>query len=255
MAASHSKHQLHVEEYGPEQGEPVFLLHHGLGSTRSWKEQIPAMSEAGLRVIVYDRWGYGKSDPRPRLDVPDFKDDLDDLARLLDQSGLERAALVGHSDGGTIALYFAAGNPRRVTKIVTIAAHIYFEPKMLPGIEGIHYTYDHDPDFQRKFARQHGTKAEDVFNHWYYGWKKPEHLSWDMRSVIPRISCPTLVIQGSEDEHATPQHARDIASLIPQAELWLLPGAGHMLPQDFPEAFNSRVIRFLCEVPQGEFYV
>lgn len=255
MDASRSNHHLHVEEYGPRQGEPVILLHHGLGSVRSWKEQVPAMAQSGLRVIVYDRWGYGKSDPRPCLDMPYFTDDLGDLAWLLDQAGLECAALVGHSDGGTIALYFTAANPGRVTRLVTVAAHIYYEPKMLPGIEGIRDTYEHDPDFRRKFTRQHGIKAEEVFNQWYYGWRKPEHLSWDIRSVIREITCATLVIQGIEDEHATPQHARDIAESIPQAELWLVPGAGHMLPQDLPEIFNPKVIRFLCKDPQGEFHV
>jgi pimeloyl-ACP methyl ester carboxylesterase len=246
MAVSRSRHYLHVEEFGPAQGKPVILLHHGLGSVRSWKEQVPALSNVGLRVLVYDRWGYGKSDPRPGLDMPFFVEDQGDLVYILDRAGLEQAALVGHSDGGTIALYFAAANPQRVTKLVVAAAHIYYEPKMAPGMQEIRKTYEEDADFKRKFNRQHGEKAGDVFHHWYDGWNKPEHLTWDMRPIIRNITCPTLVIQGMEDEHATPQHARDIAGSIPNAELWLVPGAGHMLPQDFPEAFNSKVIRFLC---------
>ena len=56
--------------------------------------------------------------------------------------------------------------------------------------------------------------------------------SWDMRPILRQIGCPTLVVQGEADEHATPQHARDIADGIPGAELWLVPGAGHMLPQE-----------------------
>ena len=66
-----------------------------------------------------------------------------------------------------------------------------------------------------------------------------------MRPVSSQISCPTLVIQGLEDGHASPQHARDIADSIPGADLWLVPGAGHMLPQTHPEEFNLRLRQFL----------
>ena len=68
-----------------------------------------------------------------------------------------------------------------------------------------------------------------------------------MRPTINQIACPTLIVQGLDDEHATAQHARDIAAAIPGAELWLVPGAGHMLPQDFPEEFNQRMLKFLGE--------
>jgi pimeloyl-ACP methyl ester carboxylesterase len=66
-----------------------------------------------------------------------------------------------------------------------------------------------------------------------------------MRPVLEKIACPTLVVQGMEDEHATPQHARDIAAGIPGAELWLDPGTAHMLPQERAEVFNRKVVEFL----------
>jgi pimeloyl-ACP methyl ester carboxylesterase len=66
-----------------------------------------------------------------------------------------------------------------------------------------------------------------------------------MRPTISQITCPTLVIQGEQDEHATPQHARDIADGIPGAELWLVPNAKHMLPQEMPEQFNRMITQFL----------
>jgi pimeloyl-ACP methyl ester carboxylesterase len=238
-------HNLNVESHGPPGGPAVVLLHHGLGSIRSWKGNIPALAAAGLRVIAYDRWGYGKSDPRPDLGQPFFQADQADLLSLLMVLQLGQAALVGHSDGGTIAMYFASAHAERVSKLVTVAAHIYVEPKMLPGIEMIRNTYENDPDFQRKFTRQHGEKAGQVFLNWYCGWYKAGNLSWDMRPVLGSITCPALVIQGEQDEHASPQHARDIAAAIPGAGLWLLPGAGHMLPQESAKLFNSRVIKFL----------
>lgn len=243
-------HNLNVESHGPADGPAVVLLHHGLGSIRSWKANIPALAAAGLRVIAYDRWGYGKSDPRASLGQPYFQDDLADLLSLFMELQLEQADLVGHSDGGTIAMYFASTHAQLASKLVTVAAHIYVEPKMLPGMETIRTTYENDPDFQRKFTRQHGEKAEQIFHSWYSGWFKAGNLSWDMRPVLSGITCPALVIQGDQDEHASPQHARDIAAAIPGARVWLLPGAGHMLPQDSAELFNPRVIEFLGRTQQ-----
>jgi len=69
--------------------------------------------------------------------------------------------------------------------------------------------------------------------------------AWDMRHVLAQISCPTLVVQGEEDEHATPQHAKDIAGSIPDSELWIIPGAKHMLPLENADEFNPRLIQFL----------
>ena len=238
-------HYLHIETHGPEGAPVVVFLHHGLGSTRAWRGQVPAFVEAGYRVIVYDRWGYGQSESRPHLDVPGFEDDLADLNSILATCNLQLATLVGHSDGGTLALYFAEKYPEKVACLVTIAAHIYLEPKMEPGILGIKAAFEGDERFRNGMRRAHGDKFEFVFNNWFDGWHMPEALSWDMRPLLANISCPALVIQGEDDEHAKPQHAIDIANSIPDAELWLEPVAGHMLPQDEPEKFNTRLLRFL----------
>ncbi len=240
-----NNHRLHIEVHGFEAAPAVVLLHHGLGSTRAWRAQVPAFVEAGYRVLVYDRWGYGQSESRPHLDVPGFETDLADLYTLLGTLNIQRSALIGHSDGGTLAIYFAEKYPDMVTCLVTVAAHIYLEPKMEPGILGIKGAFEHDERFRRGMQRAHGSKFESVFWNWFDGWHKPEALDWDMRPLLAEISCPTMVIQGEEDEHATPQHAIDIAKGIPGAELWLEPGAAHMLPQEMPAIFNQKVIDFL----------
>lgn len=238
-------HSLYVEIDGPQNGPVVVLLHHGLGSVRAWNAQIPVLVAAGYRVIAYDRWGYGGSDARPQLSPPGFEDDLLDLGYLLDELKAQPVSLVGHSDGGTISLYAAAQQAQRVSRLVVVSAHIYFEPKMEPGIYGVRQAFESDVRFRKGLRRVHGDKAESVFRNWFDGWIKPENLSWDMRPVLSQITCPTLVAQGVEDEHATPQHARDIAMAIPHANLWLEEGARHMLPQDRPDEFNARLLEFL----------
>ncbi len=238
---------IYIELYGQAQNSAVIFLHHGLGSTYSWQAQAPVFAGTGYYAIVYDRWGYGKSDPRSSLITTDFKEDLADLAKLLDELAIHRAALIGHSDGGTLALHFAARFPEIVACLITVAAHVYIEEAMNPGILKIHQSFNQNAWFQAGLQRLHGDKTPQVFSNWYDGWVRLENMEWDMRPIIRQIFCPTLVIQGENDEHATPQHARDIAGAIPGAKLWLESGAGHMLPQEKPEIFNQKVLEFLRE--------
>lgn len=238
-------HKINMAAYGPPGGRMVILLHHGLGSIRSWDAQLPALAAAGYRVIAYDRWGYGGSDPRSQLSAPTFNDDIQDLRVLIAHLGATDVGLVGHSDGGTIALYYAANNQEQVNCLVTVAAHIYVEAKMSPGIDAIRQSFEREARFRKGMRRLHGEKAEDVFWNWYHGWVKAENMNWDMRPMLERISCPTLVVQGEEDEHATPQHARDIANAIPGSALWLQPEARHMLPQEQPLLFNQWLLDFI----------
>ncbi|MFN2150560.1 MAG: alpha/beta fold hydrolase [Anaerolineales bacterium] len=240
-----NNHQLHIKSHGPEHGHTVVLLHDGLGSTRSWRRQVPALAQAGYRVILYDRWGYGQSEARPYLEVPSFRDDLADLESILSTLQIGSTSLIGHSDGGTIALYFAAQHPEQVTSLVTIAAHIYLEPKMESGVKKIRQTFEMNENFRAKFRGVHGDKFEAVFHNWFDGWHTPKTLDWDMRSLLPKILCPTLVIQGEKDEHATRQHAQDIADGIIGSELWIASGAAHMLPLEIPKLLNKKLVMFL----------
>jgi len=243
-----NNHEIYIETHGPENSPPLVLLHHGLGSTQAWRKQVPVLAEAGYHVIVYDRWGYGRSDQRAHLAIPGFEDDLNDLEQLLAIRKLQPVTLIGHSDGGTIALYYAAQNPHKVNALVTIAAHIYLEPKMEPDILTTRDAFESNERFRRGMRRDHGEKFESVFYNWFNGWHTPKVLDWDMRPLLPQITCPTLVIQGEDDQHATPQHARDIADSISGADLWLTPGAEHMLPQDNPEIFNAIILEFLSAI-------
>ena len=245
-------HNLNVEQYGPENGPVVVLLHHGLGSVKAWRGQIPALADAGYHVVAYDRWGYGGSEARPGLDLPTFTSDIKDLRSLLEQLGINRASLVGHSDGGTIALYFSAQHPNLARCLVTVAAHIYVEPSMESAILGIGRDFETDERFRTGLQYIHGEKYEAVFYNWFDGWHRIESRSWDMRPVLSQIRCPGLIVQGEADEHATPQHARDIAEAIQGAELWLVPGAGHMLPQENASLFNPRLLEFLDKHRAGE---
>lgn len=245
-------HEIYLETHGPPEGRAVILLHHGLGSVQAWKAQLVALSQAGWRAIAYDRWGYGRSAWREQYAFPYFEEDIADLEELLDRLRLSQASLVGHSDGGTIGLYFAACRPQRVNSLVTVAAHIYVEEKMEPGIQGLRLVYETDAGFRQALSRMHGKNADSAFYGWFNGWHREENLSWDMRPALSQITCPTLVVQGMQDEHATPQHARDIAAGVSGAQLWLVEGGRHMLPQEQPQLFNDRLLAFLNGCASGD---
>jgi pimeloyl-ACP methyl ester carboxylesterase len=240
-------HHIYYERIGDVRQPAVILLHHGLGSVGSWKNQISALREDGFQVIAYDRWGYGKSSSRSELKVPNFEDDLADLYELLSKLKIDQIALVGHSDGGTISLHFAHNYPKMIWGLVTVAAHIYVESKMIAGIDQLSQTFESDARFKCGLKRLHGEQTQKVFNNWYQAWMQHEHIDWDMRTLLHGIKCKSLIIQGLDDEHATPKHAQDIASAINCAELWLVPHANHMFPQEKPQIFNEKLVAFLSD--------
>jgi len=240
-----SDHALYWERCGRACDPAVVFLHHGLGSTLAWSAQLGVFAQRGWQAVAYDRWGYGRSSPRPSLDLPTFATDVQDLAALLDGLGIRRAALVGHSDGGTAALYFAVQFPQCVSALVTVAAHIYIELDTALATIDLKGVFETDPRFRVGLRRAHGDRTEAVFRNWHEGWVQPRNLGWDMRPQLAGVRCPTLVIQGELDAHATPQHARDLADSVAQGSLWLIPGVGHMAPQDAPDEFNRRVLEFL----------
>ncbi len=238
-------HRLYWERYGNRSHPCLLLLHHGLGSIRSWRRQIPAFLEAGWQVLVYDRWGYGRSDVRSIFQHAYLAQDAEEAIALLDEQGVEKVTLVGHSDGGSIALLMAAQHPERVQALVVVAAHIYFEPKMVTGLAGIAQAAI-DSALIGGLEREHGQRARGLLHAWVEHWQAPESQSLDMRGMLPAISSRTLVIQGELDEHATARHAIDIAEGVQQGDVWLIPDVGHMPPHEIPETFNQRVLEFLA---------
>jgi pimeloyl-ACP methyl ester carboxylesterase len=237
-------HQLYYQRFGMPAPEVVLFLHHGLGSTRSWRRQIAQFTEAGFELLLYDRWGYGLSEPRSGFQTGFLIQGAEEAIEFLDALGLERVHIVGHSDGGTIGLLVAAGWPERVISLVVVAAHIYYEPKMLDGLRGIQANVSRPP-LSTALEREHGERAQQLAQAWIEHWLQSDIHELSMQDRLDEITCPTLVIQGEFDEHATERHARDVAEGVRSGRLWLVPGAGHMPMHEAPELFNQVVIDFL----------
>jgi pimeloyl-ACP methyl ester carboxylesterase len=208
----------------------LVFLHEGLGSIALWRDFPTLLCERlGLSGLVYDRWGYGQSEPldRPR-EVGYLHDEaLLFLPEVLKQAGVGWPVLVGHSDGGSIALLYAARFPDRPAAVVTEAAHAFVEEITVAGIRAAGRAYA-ETDLPTRLARYHGEKTQTLFRAWHDRWLSPDFRAWNIEAELAGVICPVLVLQGEADEYGTPDQVGAIARAVSgPTETALLPGIGH----------------------------
>lgn len=233
-----------------EDKDLVVFLHEGLGSVALWKDWPAQVCEAaGCRGLVFSRYGYGQSTPRP----PDQKRAMDyieveareDLPAFFSALALadERPILFGHSDGGSIALLYAAMYPERVKAIAVAAPHIFVEDITLDGIRAAREAYS-TTDLALKLGRYH-RDPDSVFWHWNDTWLTPEFRHWNIESYLENIRCPVLAIQGEGDEYGSLEQIRGIRRHVPHTELCIIPDCGHTPQRDHPELMVRTLVRFI----------
>ena len=148
-------------------GRPtVVLLHDGLGAIASWREVPMRLAhKLDANTLIYDRFGYGRSQARPSFPHRFMEAEVRPLRALVDHVGADRTCLVGHSDGGSIALLFAARYRGRVRALVTEAAHTFVEPETQAGIRALvaMQATGKTPTWLRKL---HGERAEALLGAW-----------------------------------------------------------------------------------------
>ena len=206
----------------------IVLLHEGLGCLELWKN-FPSLlaRETGLNILIYERQGHGASSP---LDLPRPFNYLEIeaqeyLPQLLNQLEIKSPILIGHSDGATIALVYAALYP--VSMVLTAAAHVLVEDITIEGVGLAAQSY-HKNNIYEKLEKYHGTKAHDLFWAWANTWLNPAFRTWNVRHFLSKINCPVLLIQGKEDEYATLNQLNLIAQGIGSlAQTIVLDNCGH----------------------------
>ncbi len=231
----------------------IIFLHEGLGSISMWRDWPAQVCDAlGCRGLVYSRYGYGQSTPRP-LDEAREVDYLhvqahDALPALMQALQLqdERPVLFGHSDGGTIALLYAAMFPENVRAIAVAAPHIFVEDITIEGIRKAREIYE-NTDFPARLARHH-RDVESVFRAWTDVWLSAPFREWNIEAFLDDIRCPVLAIQGLDDEYGTLEQIRGIARRAPQTRLLEIPSCGHSPHRDQPQIVIDALQEFLAEV-------
>jgi pimeloyl-ACP methyl ester carboxylesterase len=239
----------------PVGGPPLVFLHEGLGCIAMWKDFPAALCErVGREGVVHDRWGYGRSEPHDRPRTPRYLHEEAELflPAVLDALGIPKAALFGHSDGGTIALLFAAACPERTAAVVTEAAHVFVEEVTLAGIRAAVAAYA-ATDLPRRLARYHGDKTDTVFRAWHETWLSPGFRDWNIEAELRGVRAPTLVLQGEDDEYGTPAQVAAIAAGIKgPVEMALLPNCAHVPHHQARAAVLELAAGFLERQPVGE---
>lgn len=224
----------------------VVFLHEGLGSVAMWKDFPDRFCRAaGLRGLVFSRYGYGCSTPRPPAErwPVDFMQvqAWEVLPMLLAALGIERPWLFGHSDGGSIALLHAARCP--VAGVVVLAPHILVEDISVTAIAQARAAYL-DGGLRQGLARYHAD-PDSAFRGWNDIWLDPAFRAWDIRAELPAIKAPLLAVQGEDDEYGSLEQIRGIARLAPQTRLLVLPACGHSPHRDQPERLIQEAARFM----------
>jgi pimeloyl-ACP methyl ester carboxylesterase len=228
---------------------PVLVfLHEGLGSVAMWRDFPARLCEAvGLRGLVYSRPGYGRSTPRSAQEkwTPDFMhvQARAVLPALLAELGVTHPWLFGHSDGGSIALLYAAAFPGGLRGAIVLAPHILVEEISVTSIEKAKQVYL-QTDLRQKLARYHHD-VDSAFWGWNDVWLSPAFRAWSIEEEIRAIRCPLLAMQGVDDEYGTQEQVRGIARRVPQAHLLEIPNCGHSPHKDQPEVVIGAVSGFL----------
>jgi pimeloyl-ACP methyl ester carboxylesterase len=238
---------------GARTNVPVLLSHGFSASTLMWAKNVDALTEGGRTVVAWDLRGHGASDSPDDLARYTRQACLDDMAAILDDCGIDRVVLGGHSLGGFLSLAFREAHPDRVAALLLCNTG--------PG-----YKRDEGREAWNRMAEgfavdfdERGLDALSGSPEVTGGRHDPAGLARAARGILvqhdagvieslPGIDVPTLVVVGERDRQF--RAAADyLAAKIPGAERAVIPDAGHAANVDQPEAFNRIVTAFLANVP------
>lgn len=255
---------LHVRDRGPRDAPAVILLH-GLGSSLQTWEPWARRLATEHRVILLDLPGAGLSPPDPTGDYTDSRS-LQLIIALMDQLGVARASVVGHSMGGRLAWSLAASHPERVDKLVLVAPDGFASPGFeygrapdVPAMLGLMEYALPRPLLRMNLAPAYADPATltDALTTRYQDLmlapgargamlaRMRQTVLQDPVPLLGRIQAPTLLVWGQQDAMIPIANAADYIRAMPQATLVSLPGVGHLPHEEAPDRSLEPVLAFL----------
>ena len=219
------------------------------------------------RLIHFDRRGTGLSDPVPLDRLPDFDTQVEDVIAVLDAAGSERPAIVGTNDGTLVAILLAAAHPERCDSLVLFAPTAKHELEGGPSVESVDAVVKmiteasddsglewlapsriEDEAFDRRLLKlQRNSVRRGAMGHYYR-----QTMESDVREVIPRLACPTLVLNRSRNRVVPMEHSRDVAASIAGAKLVELPGEDHLMFSQDIDRIADELEEFLTGTRTGK---
>ena len=277
--------RLHVVQAGPQSGIPVMLLHGFPEFWYGWRKQLPALTEAGCRVIVPDQRGYNLSDKPEGIENYHIDKLTNDVLGLIEALDYEKVNLVGHDWGAVVSWFFAFKHPERLHKLgILNAPHPLVMRRFLQRdfeqIRRSWYTYF----FQLPWIPESGMRADDwrgmvralrgsgkihTFTNediakYKEAWSQPgaitSMINWYRAGAryflrLPkemRIKVPTLMIWGMKDFALTHRLARPSMDYVDRGNLILFPDATHWVQHEAAEEVNHYLIDFLRDKKSKE---
>lgn len=247
--------QLEVARIAGDKAQPpIVFLHEGLGSVALWQGRDGFWPQAvcaatGRAGVVYSRRGYGQSEPVPdvrgsgRLQ-PDYMhhEAWQVLPALLERLGVQRPVLLGHSDGGSIALLYASRHP--VQACIVMAPHVMVEDISIRSIEQAREAYI-SGGLRERLARFHAD-VDCAFWQWNDAWLNPAFRQFDIRAECRRIEAPVLAIQGLDDAYGTLRQIEEIAPTRGPFSMEKIEHCGHSPHRDQPARVTQRIADFVA---------
>lgn len=223
----------------------IVFIHEGLGCIEAWRTYPQRLcNKLGLQGIVYDRAGYGQS----KGNLNDRSDEYlieaaDELETFLNVLKLKNVVLYGHSDGGSIALAFAAKYPNKLKCLISEAAHVLNEPETIIGIKATLKAYKLGKlDGLKKW---HGSNYKGVFNAWAHTWLRPSFNLETLKNILPLITVNQLIIQGQNDQYGSADQYLTIADLTNGKSTIFTPNCGHAPFLENESEVLSKVVPFI----------
>lgn len=229
--------KIYYARYG--KGDPVVLLHGGLGNSAHFAFQLPALVDK-FQVIAIDSRGQGRS---TKGKVPITYDRMaEDVIAVLDKLDIRRASVVGWSDGGEVALKLGIGFADRVDRLFVFGANYSAagsKPRSGPSSTFSAYSAKCRLDYQRLRT---GVPYQAVVNALLPLWRNPTGIT---REQLRGIQAPVMMAAGQYDEIIAMEQIEEMAELIPNGQLRVFDDASHFALWQDPETFNAAVVEFL----------
>lgn len=226
----------------------LVFLHEALGSIPQWRNFPLSLSQAVSRnAFIIERQGHGQSTPfhKPRTAHYLQEEALDVLPKIMAHLNLKNPILIGHSDGGTIGLLYAAHFP--ITAIVSMAAHTFVENITLVGVRS---ALTQKAFLIDRLQKYHGDKAAALFHAWNDTWLAADFRNWDIREALTQITCPVLAMQGEDDEYGTVKQVESIVEKVSGSVVTcLLKNAGHHPHLRAMDKVVKEIQTFITQLP------
>ena len=239
---------LYYEDRG--QGQPLLLIPGALGTgLTDFSPQLEQLPQQGIRVIVPDARGYGKSRPPVRQFPLDFyEQDAQDCAALMDVIGCQSYAVGGWSDGAIIAMLVTLRRPQQVSKLVIWGGNAYLASEDIEGYEAARSLSSWSQRMLDTMRSVYGDELQDLWSRWCDAMQALYHAGGELcRQRLHLIRCPTFLLHGAKDPLVPTFHADVLKKEIANSRLHMFPDGKHNIHIAYAQEFNKMLVDFLRE--------